>query len=68
MASTKKKSATRAKADASHSDTTSDHDATWVRIGRIIRIKKAKTRRGQKAAKASRADLKLLLEWVATQL
>lgn len=67
MASAKKKTATRAKA-ATHSDTSSDHDATWVRIGRIIRIKKSKAGRGKKAEKASAADLKAVLEWVATQL
>jgi hypothetical protein len=68
VAATKKKTATRAKADTAHSDTSSDHDSTFVRIGRIIWIKKTKARRGKKPAKASAKDLKELLEWVATQL
>jgi len=68
MATRKKKTPTRAKADASHSGTTSDHSWTWFSIGRIIRIQKTKGRRGRKAPKATTKDVKALLRWVVTQL
>ena len=64
----KRKTRTRAKADAAHSDTSSDHHATWFSIGRIIRIQKTKGRRGRKPTKASAKDVKALLRWVVTQL
>lgn len=68
MATKKKKTRTRSKANAAHSDTSSDHNPTWFSIGRIIRIQKTKSRRGRKASKATTKDVKALLRWVVTQL
>jgi YD repeat-containing protein len=68
MATRKKKRATRGKAQATHSDSGSDHHATWFAIGRIIRITKTKGRRSRKATKASPKEVKTFLKWVLAQL